>query len=413
MTSDENDIAQESSKDDVERTGEHTEPRLLCEFCDTSHDATGLLKHVAYSEDESHGSLGSVPEGFHPASAPVLKEGTMQVALPDELRTNVHFHPLCRWCGEKFYLIDNYIEHINGDRGSFDEDLHRADGRQPQRPLLVPFNRNGTVIPTIPPLTELIEDTNEAVAFGGKKRSEPNGSLDPNESKTTAKQERYAPSRTMKEENENVSNDVETSPPEMDGNGSSDDEAEPEKQYPTAVIDYDHKTIENDNYTKDGKIDKVATTIEETVDEKTVKIDGVLLALVDRVVEKEATEYDSRTDLLDTALEEFLGSVITDDQMSFENQITTSRRFDIETDPVLKHLLREIVKIHGEFDSYHEFVQHTLLDYLDIETSANEIPIPNYTRYSFVIERLIQIDDSPYESPSHIVHTALENHLQI
>ncbi|WP_185715547.1 hypothetical protein [Halocatena pleomorpha] len=372
-----------------------------------------MLKHVAYSEDESHGSLGSVPKGFHPAAAPVLEDGTVQVAVPDELRTNVHFHPLCRWCGKKFYLIENYIEHINDNEESLDGNCHRSGSRRSKRPLLVPFSRDGTVIPMIPPLTELTGNLDEATAFDRKKRSESDSSLDSNKSETTAEQISYTRIETMNKENRNVSSDAATSPEEMDGDDPSNDETEQEKRSPTAVIDRDRDSKEKNSATRSEKSDQVTTATKEAVNKKTVKIDGVLVALVDLIVEKETTEYDSRTALLDTALEEFLGSVITDGQTSFDDQITTSRRFDIKTDPVLKYLLEEIVKDQEEFSSYHEFVQHTLLDQLDIDAGANEILIPNYNRYAFVIEQLIQIDANPYETSSHIVHTALENHLKI
>lgn len=405
------------SKEEFEEKDEHVEPRLLCEFCDTNHNATELLGHVAYSDDESHSSSGNVPQGFHPATASVVEEGTVQVAFPAKLRTNVNFHPICRWCGEKFYQIDRYLAHLNGDQRSFDENLHQADKQQSQIPLLVPFDRDGTVIPTTPSLTELAEDT--AIENVSEKKDIPRESENQTESNNTNINtndvSKYSKTEQKRKMNGNYSDDTdtETSQIGIDEKTNSNVKSERKENAPTisGTNEIDPGAKMTSHVKKDGKqVDNKAT---ETSDEETVSIDSALLSLGDLIVADDTTDYNSRADLLDTALDEFLGAAIAGDQTRSECQTTTSRHFDIETDPVLGYLLTETIQNEAQFDSSEEFIQHTVFDALGIDSSTTNIVIPNYNRYEFVIEQLVQIDDYPYDTSSHIIHAALEKHIGI
>lgn len=368
---------------------EHVEPRLRCEFCNTDHDATELLEHAAYSDDDPHSSSGNVPQGFHPVTAPVIKDGTVQVAFPTKLRTNVEFHPVCRWCGEKFYLIDRCLDHIRSNQESVDADLHQANEQQDRTPILVPFNRDGTVIPTIPLLSELIADTALENIPGG---------------------DRIATSDTRA--------DLNGSNPDPDSAGFLIEDGEKhrsgDRRNEAASLREDATECSKAKIAN-GSMNEDSNTADTTgtADERTVRVDSVLLALVDLVVKDDTTGYGSREDLLDTALDEFLGSIIVEKQTEFEHRTTTNRYLNVETDPALSHLLEKSVKSNDEFDSSEEFIQHALFAALDIDSNTSTITIPNYNRYAFVIEQLLQMDICPYESRNQIIRAALESYLEI
>lgn len=402
------------SKEEIDGSCEHVEPRLLCEFCDTSHAATELLGHVAYSDDDSHGASGDVPSGFHPATASVIEEGTIHVAFPATLRTNVNFHPVCRWCGEKFYRIDRYSDHISDGQESFDEDLHPGN-KQSQIPLLVPFDRDGTVVPTTPPLSELTENTAlEHISAMGHTVSNDQVQSDTSNVDNTDSSVRSGSERKSKM-NGNVSgNSTDAAQMNIDENPHSDSTGAKERA-PTAsdTGDINSGAEMTNTATKEDTETRASTETPESSEEEIVQIDSVLVALVDLTVADDTNDYTSRADLLDTALDAFLGAAIAGDQTGCERQITNSRRFNIEMDPVLGSVLKKVVQSEDEFNSTEEFVQHTVFDAIDIDASTTTIDIPNYDRYAFVIERLIQVEDSPYDAPSHIVRAALDSHLEI
>lgn len=402
------------SKEALDGNCEHVEPHLLCKFCDTSHTATELLGHIAYSDDDSHGASGEVPSGFHPATAPVIEEGTIHVAFPATLRTNVNFHPVCRWCGKKFYRIDEYLDHMSGDQDSFDEDLHPGN-KQSQIPLLVPFDRDGTVVPTTPPLSELTENTAlEHISAMGNTVSNDQTQSDDMNSDDTDLSVRSGSERKNKMNGNISSNSTDASQMDTDETPHSDVTGAKEHGPTTSdATDIDSGAAVTNTSVKEDTETRVSTKTSETSDEETVQIDSVLVALVDLTVADDTNDYESRTDILDTALDAFLGAAIAGDQTSFDRQITTSRRFDIETDSVLGSVLTKTVQNEAQFDSSEEFIQHTVFDALGIDSSTTTIDIPNYDRYAFVIERLIQIEDCPYDAPRHIVRAALDSHLEI
>lgn len=411
VASDEQTTTPASSVSKEEPADEHVESRLLCEFCETKHDATKLLEHVMYSDDESHSSLGTVPEGFHPTTAPVIEDGTIQVAFPAKLRTNVNFHPVCRWCGKKFHIVEDYLDHMNGLE-SFDESCHQANKQQNQ-PLLVPFHRDGTVIPTVPPLAELTEDTTLENIPDRNTVAESDHQTDLTGLDSGADQPALG---VLNEEDTNTSTTdtgAERSSRKIVETNPLSGKKENETGSSVDAVEINPETEIANGFREDGDSIKAITMTTEISDEKTVEIDGALLALADLMVEDETTEHTSRVDLLDTALDEFLGSIITGDQTGSERQITTDRHFDIETDPALRYLLQKKVENEDEFDSSTEFIQHALFEALGIDSTTGTITIPNYNRYEFVIERLVKNNDYPYDSPSQTVHAALESHLQI
>jgi len=139
-----------------------------------------------------------------------------------------------------------------------------------------------------------------------------------------------------------------------------------------------------------------------------VQINPVVYALVEAASDEDQT----KSSLVDSALEEYVQVVAEKSISSAPEKTVSERNINIDLDPLLEEVAR-LRANESDLEDPGEFVEDKLLKEMDIPEEEKSLVISRYERYEIIVDKILDSGPAWAENPGDVVEAALTEYFDI